>query len=291
MPEDVNHIAEILAGPDYFDCARLACRLLRRVCLNRQKEAFSFHEYAAGARSGGIGKKIVYAMCSDCAQGLKILEETKMAPRSCEQCGRTIHSGSLCGACKKMRAAVTPIRRIEVEMIPTGERKGEKMGSRRGKCVNCGREGLVLADAAGHCHSCYSAFKEPDGPERERALEECRRKMNDPANSRAKAQGSATAPAETKDEPKPMPTRAHHEGPNAAPQDGAGAAIGKGRDPSPISITLRIESEQDRKVHDYLHCLARDHRRTVEQEILWICEVHMTAHDRRWRPRLRELSS
>lgn len=208
----MTDIEKIINSQDYFDCAKLACRLPKGDCIKRQEQALSFEDYVAGRKD--TDKKIAYAMCADCSQGREIKEAMRMAQRKCDGCGRLLHSGRLCSACKrKKEAALAPIIRSEAVLIteevsdlcapltidvegsiktdpesgaqrttgsPEKHPKVEGKKMFRSTCSNCDRPNLLIVNAAGMCHSCHGSSRGLAGEERRIALAAAKKRLTDP---------------------------------------------------------------------------------------------------------------
>jgi DNA-directed RNA polymerase subunit RPC12/RpoP len=204
------------------------------------------------------------------------------SPYKCGQCGsKTLYLDEDRVAGHRWIACMTCGNRYPGGKKPI--RIEEAMGTRRGTCTNCGRENMVIANGAGHCHTCYEAWKGKEGEALASALEAAKKRVNNPGNTRVthnhmRAGGvRQTSPKDVQETPiilvdfpgtKDIPPASEKQKKNI-PQNIHAVP----ERPCKHSIMLGFISDQDEDLFEFLKKAAATERRTIDQQILWMVDV------------------
>lgn len=140
----------------------------------------------------------------------------------------------------------------------------------RGTCANCKRRNMAITNARGTglCGSCRAAITglPPDSPERAEKLTAAARKyaglpkMHDGVKRKMKGKPPFTPYSD------PASTPFRHSGPDPESRN-------------KNIIMLNFESEADQKLLDAIGTLARQYRRTPDQQILWMVQNEKQLHE------------
>lgn len=189
------------------------------------------------------------------------------------------------------------------------------MANKKGTCTNCERPDLNIANAKGHCHTCYAAGKDLEGEDLLAALLEVKERVNDPEYHRVgKRIETLTIPPE-KNESMTRSYRSHRFGPCTAcgkqapikaqgmcnschyekvekPKKEAKIAgktvpikvMTKGISPPPdhehsekstALLTLAFQDETGMSIFNHIESEAKRCRRTPDQQALFMLQSHL----------------
>jgi DNA-directed RNA polymerase subunit RPC12/RpoP len=206
------------------------------------------------------------------------------SPYKCGQCGsKTLYLDEDRVAGHRWIACMTCGNRYPGGKKPI--RIEEAMGTRRGTCTNCGRENMVIANGAGHCHTCYEAGKGKEGDALTAALKTAKKRVNNPDNTRVthnhmRAVIVGQSPKKDVQEETPI-IHVDFPGTKDIDPDKVVTARALARslrekqqppDPEAKAVTLTFKGG-DLALHELILTMARDERRTIDQQILWMVDV------------------
>jgi len=136
---------------------------------------------------------------------------------------------------------------------------------------------MVIANGAGHCHTCYEAGRGKEGEALAAALEAAKKRVNSPDNTRvAHNHMRKVSVGQTK--------KAVHEmiivdvdfpgTKDIGPDKSARNLTEKQHPPDPDAkaVVLTFGGE-DLTLHERILKMARDDRRTIDQQILWMVDA------------------
>jgi len=158
------------------------------------------------------------------------------------------------------------------------DRKEFKIMRKRGTCSNCERPDMALFYPGGICGSCQTARYEAEPGKEKEALAAAREKYRGKPKL---ARGRQTEIQEKKQKPGPKP-RAVVTKTVAIPQSVPGISAAAKSDMAlvqllkeGVSIIIRFETDEDRKLLKTIELIAKRQRRTPDQQIFWMCQCEI----------------
>ena len=197
---------------------------------------------------------------------------------SCLKCGNTSES-------KKYGFTIHPTTIHQ-------ERQGERKMAFKGDCSNCGRKDRPLCKCNPPlCWTCQQAAQGKTGEERLRALAEVKEKIinggvtrggsklrkNKTVKAKAENGGDCGAVVTGSSPSRPAKVEGYHS--LSSEESITSVPHSHSHVPSRDVIVLAFKTPADWKLLEKIEIMARQYRRTVDQQILWICQNERQLHE------------